>query len=630
MSHALIEQPADRTFSVPSLLIETPPWHKVFLQNVGDQFWPRRQPSLLLTSRPGEFWPDVFVVRSLPWKKIPLSATLHLVALAVLVAIPRLWPQPAQLLNHSEFNTRDVISFSPSEYLPPLDTGGERAHIAQRGKSAYAPQTIISVPPEADNRSQTIVAPPQVKLSRQVSMPNIVAWKQLPPAVPIAATENLESRKAPLLPSSVVAPAPELKQLASQRVSLLQPSAVPPQPQLPMNTARHVDEINIGHRQVVAPAPQLSVSERRTASGIKGLDALNVVPPQPSVNVTEHRRMMVLPQSAAIAPAPNVSTAAAWQRENHLERISVVAPAPNVSRLSEHAQNQPVLSKTVDAVPPAPSMQSSNTKNNDRQLIALNLHPTVEIAPPQGNRRGTFAAGPHGTKDGPGTPDDAVSSAATTSISMSSRNHANTLPSGLHVDNPESPKQKTESGSGGGLRSGPGIQETRNQADTDHPLVASVTIPRVSGTGHPAKEAPDSSASEADRRIFAGHKFYAMALNFANLNSGGGSWIFHFAEQKDSEKGELMAPEVIREIDPAYPTELMRQNVHGTVVLYAVIQTDGSVQDVKVLESVDFRLDEYARQALSQWRFRPATKNGNPVGLTMVVKVPFRPARNLF
>ena len=55
-------------------------------------------------------------------------------------------------------------------------------------------------------------------------------------------------------------------------------------------------------------------------------------------------------------------------------------------------------------------------------------------------------------------------------------------------------------------------------------------------------------------------------------------------------KGELSSPVAIRTADPGYPLELMRHNVQGTVTLYAVIHSDGSVSDVKVLQSVDERL----------------------------------------
>ncbi len=70
-----------------------------------------------------------------------------------------------------------------------------------------------------------------------------------------------------------------------------------------------------------------------------------------------------------------------------------------------------------------------------------------------------------------------------------------------------------------------------------------------------------------------------------------------------------------------------RHNIEGVVTLYAVIHSDGSVGDVKVLRSIDDRLDEYARNALSRWRFRPATKNGTPVDLEAVVTIQFKPSR---
>jgi len=113
-----------------------------------------------------------------------------------------------------------------------------------------------------------------------------------------------------------------------------------------------------------------------------------------------------------------------------------------------------------------------------------------------------------------------------------------------------------------------------------------------------------------------------------NLNSGGGSWIIRFAELKeDSEHGDLVAPLATRKVDPGYPAELMRRNVQGTVTLYAVIHSDGSVGEVRVLRGVDERLDEYARAALAHWQFHPATKNGYAVALEAVVLIPFRVIR---
>jgi TonB family protein len=63
------------------------------------------------------------------------------------------------------------------------------------------------------------------------------------------------------------------------------------------------------------------------------------------------------------------------------------------------------------------------------------------------------------------------------------------------------------------------------------------------------------------------------------------------------------------------------------VTLYAVIRSDGSVSEVRVLRGVDDRLDEYARTALSGWHFHPATKNGAAVDLEAVIMIPFKAVR---
>jgi protein TonB len=142
--------------------------------------------------------------------------------------------------------------------------------------------------------------------------------------------------------------------------------------------------------------------------------------------------------------------------------------------------------------------------------------------------------------------------------------------------------------------------------------------------------ASTSAPTAEEREVFGDRKFYSMTLNMPNLNSAGGSWVIRFAELKDNaEPGDLIAPEALRKVDPAYPLELMRTQIEGRVTLYAIIHSDGKVGDVRVLNSVDDRLDEYARAALSRWCFRPATKAGAAVALEAVVTIPFR-ARSRF
>jgi TonB family protein len=125
-------------------------------------------------------------------------------------------------------------------------------------------------------------------------------------------------------------------------------------------------------------------------------------------------------------------------------------------------------------------------------------------------------------------------------------------------------------------------------------------------------------------KVFSGKRYYSMTLNMPNLTSAGGSWIIRFAELKESTgQGDVSAPQPTLKVDPAYPAELMRDRVEGTVTLYAVIHKDGTVGEVQVLRGLEQRLDENARVALSRWKFRPATKNGSAVDLEAVVQIPF-------
>jgi protein TonB len=116
----------------------------------------------------------------------------------------------------------------------------------------------------------------------------------------------------------------------------------------------------------------------------------------------------------------------------------------------------------------------------------------------------------------------------------------------------------------------------------------------------------------------------------ANLTSASGSWILHFSELDTNQIGprgasvDLTGLAPIHKVDPKYPPELIEQNVEGEVILYAIIRADGSVDSIQLVRSVDPVLDANAKNALSQWKFRPAMKNGVPVALEAIVHVPFK------
>ncbi len=64
---------------------------------------------------------------------------------------------------------------------------------------------------------------------------------------------------------------------------------------------------------------------------------------------------------------------------------------------------------------------------------------------------------------------------------------------------------------------------------------------------------------------------------------------------------------------PRFPEEAVRSGVRGRVVLRALITERGSVEVLRVLRSVPELDREATRLVESEWRFRPAQRNGRPV-----------------
>jgi TonB family protein len=114
-----------------------------------------------------------------------------------------------------------------------------------------------------------------------------------------------------------------------------------------------------------------------------------------------------------------------------------------------------------------------------------------------------------------------------------------------------------------------------------------------------------------------------------NLNSATGSWILNFSELRVDSDGrritstDISGPVPLRKIDPKYPPTLIRERVEGEVVLYAVIRRDGSVDSIQLVRGIDEQLDANAMDVLSQWKFRPAARQGSPVELEAIVHIPF-------
>jgi TonB family protein len=86
----------------------------------------------------------------------------------------------------------------------------------------------------------------------------------------------------------------------------------------------------------------------------------------------------------------------------------------------------------------------------------------------------------------------------------------------------------------------------------------------------------------------------------------------------------LAQPRLISKVEPAYTEEARAAKIQGTVGIQCTIGEDGKAEDFTITQSLDDGLDANAIEAIQQWRFQPATKDGEPVPVRANIEVNFR------
>lgn len=74
---------------------------------------------------------------------------------------------------------------------------------------------------------------------------------------------------------------------------------------------------------------------------------------------------------------------------------------------------------------------------------------------------------------------------------------------------------------------------------------------------------------------------------------------------------------------PFYPLSLRMEGVEGRIDLRIMINENGDVTEVSVLNATAPQFREYAVEAAKRWKFLPATKDGLPVAAVITIPVSF-------
>lgn len=567
-ANAIKKRPGPGSDSSLQFLIQPEPWLRIFLRNIGDLFRPA-PPQVWLSSAPGEYWPDALVRRPPTWGGFAGSLTAHTLVVAGVYALTLWWLHQPHIVQEDLTQSKPLEHYELSEYLPP---------IAKAEEKPQPPRRRLARKADPEYAPQEIVSVQVDHNSIRQTIVNPIRPKILKQDIPLP---NIVAW-TPIPSEAPVAPNHLLRQLP-----VTAPPVVPP---IEQPVQRNLNALQFPVPPQVVPPAEAPV--QRNLASVK-------LPDQPQ---------------AAVPPSQTVTQRPLGDINLAVNTPTVEAPKLPVPEQQAAAGQQSGQAQAVAAVPPSEPVTSGTGKSQAQQvgqLLVLNVSPVAPNGPmtvPEGNRRGEFAAGPNGHPGATAQPEIAAGSNA----SGGSKEGLNSLPGNVFIAAP--PKKVT------------------GDVVISAPSLPSAPSARMRDTPSPMRDTPPAGKIESE--VFGDRRSYSMALNMPNLTSAtGSSWIIRFAEMNPAPGSigdGVSAPVALSKVDPAYPAALMHDRIEGVVILYAVIHSDGSVGEVKVLQGVDDTLDENARNALQKWHFRPGTKNGAPVDLEAVIRIPFRAPRSAF
>ena len=249
-----------------------------------------------------------------------------------------------------------------------------------------------------------------------------------------------------------------------------------------------------------------------------------------------------------------------------------------------------VISK---GAPPPPDAQpgASNSPGNAKVDIAIaSLHPSDKAGPiPEGSRPGQFSQSP------------LVGEIATGDVSGT----------GLTVPN----------------------LTVRDKSKLDPPPVSAsrktilyadrVRSISVSTLSVPLRPASRTIPRAIDAR-FQGRNVYTMVVPIENFAPYSGDWILWFAERqvRPGETPFVRAPVPVRKFESVEPV-LPGTRSELRVQFAAIITKEGKLDNLALLRSVNPVLDQLVLQDLANWEFKPATRDGTPIDVEVVLEIPF-------
>jgi hypothetical protein len=139
----------------------------------------------------------------------------------------------------------------------------------------------------------------------------------------------------------------------------------------------------------------------------------------------------------------------------------------------------------------------------------------------------------------------------------------------------------------------------------------------------PLRPAARTIPRQIDAR-FQGRFVYTIVVPIENLPDYSGDWILWFAEQeqKPGDSPLMRAPIPLRKLEPV-ETLLPGARTEFRIQIAAVIRKDGKIDEISLLRNTGPMFAQAVIQDVASWEFKPATRDGAPVDVDVILEIPF-------
>jgi TonB-like protein len=475
---------------------------------------------------------------------------------------------------------------------------------SSKGVAFSGPQPILSNPSEPTTQAQAVLHPAPEKqslLKQFVPLPNIVKMGHSTLALP----KNLMAGTRPDLPDFHPA---------------MKPSAAPPKIQLPARSPELA---------AIRPAPE--APKHATPKPMAAPKVSNL-----ATNGTDLQTIV------SLSPTPSMPEPAPKLPEGEARGRFAVSPEPNLNK-EPTPGSLPQGSSASPAIGDQPGAHAGNAVGgieigagngiaNQAAAAAGGGGTGAGIGSGQGSGKGgtaneTGEARGSGTGAGLGT---GPGSTTASGVGNGSGNGKGSLP-GITIQGAGS---TAGNGAGSGSIAGLTVHGANGSYGNGVSVKSSASIvrfPSQTAYGMTVVSLADSGGGLPDFGVFKDEKVYTVYLDMRQTaDDPAPSYTLQYAPlpvagESATEQGPLTPPYPLNKPVPPMNSELMRRYLRDDIVVYAILQNDGKLQQLSVMQSPDARFNPPILAALRRWTFRPAQMNGKPVAVKVLLGIPVLP-----